>query len=743
MARRIHIYPYRIPASPSGYSSTRSKVHRFVSQASLYRKRHLCLPFLVCLFLVYHYYRSARAYSLVRLAPPLVDLFVPLDLPLRPHNATHSRLPISYPLLPSDDPLFTFTRRRPCNALTLSLSLPPLSNSSSLSPDIVQWISPSPPLPANASLKDRLTNFLESPLSTHAVHLDFNSQTCLSPSIAHNTNKLHQRENVEFWQSLETERIQDIRQQAAVLLTTAEADARLKLSRGSAKRGLVWTAGNADTFDRVLVSLRLLRNTYNCHLPAEIFHFPSESPSESQLSEFAGLNAKPIALSSLDKQASGERTKSFHIKGSAFTSSSFDQVLYLDSDSVPTRSPEFLFDSREFREYGAVFWADYWKDTRENAIWRILGVQCRDEWTMESGQVLIDKARHLDALILVEHWLKDWNFWFRFSDGDKDLLRYAFLLLRKRWSIPSHTLASASWSNPNELGDSNRDRFAGHTMVQFGLASEFEDGRGGRERGRPLFVHGNLLKRIAGTFGGDGATWGRSLHVSLLRPNQLRSGALSARTPITVPALDPAQRDEPGRALAVDDTVNVSPFTGIGIAQSYLPYHSSPQPPSPLETSQNTSFDAQRSEGLSRRISGLLSRGIRTEFWDGHRNWAYVLGIQLSWVDELEGIDFGDDAGSNPSSSSQSGSRAGQTSEGEWERWARSEERAECSKRDSLRNDVLSTIRRDRTRQEEDDPKPEGEAGFTEVVDWSDFGELRTFERRFYDAGGRANGNGF
>jgi hypothetical protein len=35
-------------------------------------------------------------------------------------------------------------------------------------------------------------------------------------------------------------------------------------------------------------------------------------------------------------------------------------------------------------------------------------------------------------------------------------------------------------------------------MVQFGLESEFEDGRGGSERGRPMFVHGNLLKRIAG-----------------------------------------------------------------------------------------------------------------------------------------------------------------------------------------------------------------------------------------------------
>jgi alpha 1,2-mannosyltransferase len=115
------------------------------------------------------------------------------------------------------------------------------------------------------------------------------------------------------------------------------------------------------------------------------------------LKEFDGLNAKVISLDSLDKEASADRTKSFHIKGSAFTSSSFTEILYLDSDSIPTRSPEFLFDSKEFKEFGAVFWGDFWKDTKENAIWRVIGIQCRDEWTMESGQVLIDKSRHLDA----------------------------------------------------------------------------------------------------------------------------------------------------------------------------------------------------------------------------------------------------------------------------------------------------------------------------------------------------------
>ena len=38
----------------------------------------------------------------------------------------------------------------------------------------------------------------------------------------------------------------------------------------------------------------------------------------------------------------------------------------LDSDNIPVRDPAFLFDSFEFKELGAVFWPDYWKDQPEN-----------------------------------------------------------------------------------------------------------------------------------------------------------------------------------------------------------------------------------------------------------------------------------------------------------------------------------------------------------------------------------------
>ncbi|GAA5887485.1 hypothetical protein JCM16303_003433 [Sporobolomyces ruberrimus] len=756
MARRIQIYPYRIPSSPSSSSSSWS-LGRIV-HSLLHRRRTLSLSLFLLLSTSSLYYLhqslSTSYYYISSLdAPNFLSLSEsqPDSYPLEAHNSTHYKLPKRYPLLPSTSPSFSFNPPRPCNAQTLTLSFPPISNSSSRSsiptPDVIQWFSPSPPLPLNTSLSTRLDSFLNSPLSTSEIHSLYNSQTCSSPSISHNLNKLHYRENVEFWRNgLTEEQVWEIRTQVVRVLQGAQNQGRMDLKEGPrGKRGLVWTAGNADTFDRVLVSLRLLRNLYSCNLPAEIFHFPSESPSPSQLEEFTLLNALVIPLTNLSKSPAGGPTKQFHIKGLSLTSSSFTQLLYLDSDSLPTRSPETLFDSKEFQTFGVVLWNDFWKDSRENGIWRVLGIQCRDELSVESGQVLVDKARHMDALILLEHWLESWKFWFRFSDGDKDLLRYALLLLRKRWSTPSHPLVSASWTNPLELGEEHRDQFVGHTMIQFGLTSEFLDGKGGRERGRPLFVHGNLLKRIVGDFGGNGGTWGRNLQLRIPTieeiPSLLTSSSSSSVSPVSpAPSVESNSKviplnseEEESSISSCDDFVNMSPFTGLGITHSYSP--------TPLEN------NASSIASLRRRIQGLLSRGMRTEFWDGHRGWSYVLGIQTSWKDELEGLELDDDDDDNRRNST----TLPPPKEGIWEEWVRRERVAECSKRESIRDQIVSSIRKNsisgsETIEEEDESremKPEGERGFMEVVKWEDFEELREFEKNFYEAGGRANGIGF
>ena len=66
-----------------------------------------------------------------------------------------------------------------------------------------------------------------------------------------------------------------------------------------------------------------------------------------------------------------------------------------------------------------MFWPDYWKTNPGNPIWQILGVKCRNEWEQEAGQMLFDKARHLDALVLSEHMLQNTAFWYMFSDGGR------------------------------------------------------------------------------------------------------------------------------------------------------------------------------------------------------------------------------------------------------------------------------------------------------------------------------------
>lgn len=77
----------------------------------------------------------------------------------------------------------------------------------------------------------------------------------------------------------------------------------------------------------------------------------------------------------------------------------------------------------------------------------------------------------------------NWPFFFTLSDGDKDIFRYAFLALRKRWAVPGQHVESAGWRENKDL---STKRFCGTTMVQYDM------------EGEPLFVHANLIKRING-----------------------------------------------------------------------------------------------------------------------------------------------------------------------------------------------------------------------------------------------------
>jgi hypothetical protein len=153
---------------------------------------------------------------------------------------------------------------------------------------------------------------------------------------------------------------------------------------------------------------------------------------------------------------------------------SFRHVLLLDGDSLPLLDPAPLFDAPDYKRAGSMFWPDFWHDAWTDAsLWRSLGVvppwqrdeaeeeEDRDEggaqgagaagpgagappppprqhgrrWRhrlLESGQLLIDRARHADVLEWA--WLLNGpnrEVVYKAMHGDKDTWRLAFDLAGK------------------------------------------------------------------------------------------------------------------------------------------------------------------------------------------------------------------------------------------------------------------------------------------------------------------------
>ncbi|KAK9894544.1 glycosyltransferase family 71 protein [Cystobasidium minutum MCA 4210] len=367
-----------------------------------------------------------------------------------------------------------------------------------------EWVSPTPPLPLTATLRERLEALWNAPLGEPANWVKWNSQTCSRERVKQAQNDWITQDAALIWHSLNSTDVKRYRKGMIDYLVECEKQGLMDPANVGEGRGLVFTAGNADTFSRVLLTLKILRNHYNTSLPAEIFSFPGEMPPPELLDEFVKYNATLRVIEHASRDES--RAKNYQIKSDAIVASSFAEVLYLDSDNIPvaylgehdgtwssnvTTERELIWNAPSYKRLGVMFWPDYWKTGPMNPIWGIIGTQCRDEWEQEAGQILIDKRRHMDALLLANWMLDDWQFWFHISDGDKDIFRFAFLALRKRWAVPGRYVGAGA------LPGNTLSGFCGHTMMQHD------------HLGNPMFVHYNLLKQIPSGVG-RGYTWGRT-----------------------------------------------------------------------------------------------------------------------------------------------------------------------------------------------------------------------------------------
>lgn len=358
--------------------------------------------------------------------------------------------------------------------------------------DVPQYVRPDGTPVLKIALNLVLQDLIKRPILTYDESVKLNLEACPTEGVNFDAGAV--QENEQKWRDIPSTQISDWRHEIATHLDVKYREEQEKINSGFSvartgygTRGIVMAAGDQDAVIRARTNIRFLRS-YNCTLPVEIFHFPNElsAPDKGLLSDLFNLEASEsqahidhetrVTVRVVEGIEKGNGWKAFQIKGAAIQQSSFDEILYLDTDSYLLRNPESLFESKHWEETGLLLWPDYTKSHPTNPLWRLLGQQCRDEYEGESGQIVISRSRHQDLLWLVEYFAMHHDEFYGFMGGDRDSFRAAALLLGREWRGPGRLNAAAGVVLLDNLNG------GGHTMLQ------------ADPEGRWMFVHANLIK---------------------------------------------------------------------------------------------------------------------------------------------------------------------------------------------------------------------------------------------------------
>jgi FkbM family methyltransferase len=134
----------------------------------------------------------------------------------------------------------------------------------------------------------------------------------------------------------------------------------------------------------------------------------------------------------------------WELKPYAIINSAFAEVLLLDADNVPVKNPEYLFNTAEYSQFGAIFWPDYGRLKRNNDIWQITQIPYRDEPEFESGQIIVDKRRCWRALQVTMHLNEHSDFYYRYIHGDKDTFHIGWRKIEQAYAMPAHSIFTLS-----------------------------------------------------------------------------------------------------------------------------------------------------------------------------------------------------------------------------------------------------------------------------------------------------------
>jgi hypothetical protein len=204
-------------------------------------------------------------------------------------------------------------------------------------------------------------------------------------------------------------------------------------------RGIVICAGGSRYFPCAWVCINMLRRQ-GCELPIQLWHLHAGEMNSAMRGLVEPLGVSCINAQKVRKIHPVRTLNGWELKAFALLNCPFQEVLLLDADNVPVVDPEFLFETREFAEAGAIFWPDFGRLEPSRSIWSLTGVPYRDEPEFESGQIVLDKKRCFRALSLAM-WFNEYSdFWYSHIHGDKETFHLAWRRLDAPYAMPQREI---------------------------------------------------------------------------------------------------------------------------------------------------------------------------------------------------------------------------------------------------------------------------------------------------------------
>lgn len=208
-------------------------------------------------------------------------------------------------------------------------------------------------------------------------------------------------------------------------------------------RGIVTCAGGWRFLAGVYAMARVVR-WLGCDYPIHTYYLGANGEFDPCFPAVtAGLGVEWVDATPLPMRRRG----GWELKAHAVSAAPWREVLFLDADCYPALDPRRLFDFPQYRAAGALFWPDDGGAANgaplEPGQFERFGVPHRHEPDFESGQMVIDKARHAPALAAARWFSDHSDYAYHHLYGDKSTWHLAW----RAAGAPYHLCPPVRWHN--------------------------------------------------------------------------------------------------------------------------------------------------------------------------------------------------------------------------------------------------------------------------------------------------------